>query len=90
MDRIASDTFLWISREAEEQRGEPGETVGFAKILEISEATTRTQQDAEQVGRETLLVRDMDACDGILADERLESPEWINWSDAKRELQRKD
>ena len=91
MGKIASDTFSWICLEVEEAEGrEPGVTVDFADILAVTTPTAEAQCEADGVSREALLGRDVDACDGILADERLEDAEWVNWSDAKRELRRQD
>ena len=90
MGKVASDTFSWICLEVEAEGKEPGVTVGFADILEVTRPTAEKQCGADGVDRETLFGRDVDACDGILAQERLEDAEWVNWSDAKRELQRQD
>ncbi len=90
MRRNATDTFSWTALEAEAEGGSPSETVDFGDILEATRPTAEKQRDAEGVYREALVVRDMDACDGILADERLEDAEWVNWSDVKRDLQRQD
>ena len=81
----ATDTFLWNSLEGESTRGEPRETVDFADILNATrpESKGRTDTDPGRAG-------DLDACDGILAQERLEDADWVDWSDVRRELQRKD
>ena len=90
MRRNATDTFSWTALEAKAAGGAPSETVDFADILEATRPNTEKQRDAEGVYGEALVVRDMDACDGILAEERLEDAEWVNWSDVKRDLQRQD
>ena len=92
MVKTASDTFSWISVEAEAEGRVVRVTVDFADILE---ATRRGRRDADgdsagHTAREPLGDRDVDACDGVLAEERLEDAEWVNWSDARRELQRQD
>ena len=90
MRRNATDTFSWTALEAEAEGGATSETVDFADILAATRPTTEKQRDAEGVYREALVVRGMDACDGMLAEERLEDAEWVNWSDVKRDLQRQD
>ena len=90
MGKTASDTFSWICLEVEAEGREVGATVDFADILEATRPTAEAQRAAVGLHGKALFGRDMDACDGILADERLEDAQWVNWSDAKRDLQRQD
>ena len=91
----ATDTFLWNSLEGESTGGEPRETVDFADLLNVTAGTTRPESkgradtDPGKAGGMPP-AGDLDACDGILAQERLEDADWVDWSDVRRELQRKD
>ena len=93
MSEIATDTFSWVSFEPERHGEETRETVDFANILE---ATKWAMPDAAglagsvQASASALPDHELDACDGILAQERLEDAEWVDWSDVKRELHRQD
>ena len=90
-----TETFSWLSVESKGE-GEVHETVDFADILKATSLDPHGNEEPESslsVGstgnlREILTVSDLDACDGILAEERLQDAEWIDWSDVKRDLHR--
>ena len=81
----ATDPFLWNSLEGESTGGEPRETIDFADLPNATRPKSKGRADTDP-GR----AGDLDACDGILAQERLEDADWVDWSDVRRELQRKD
>ena len=91
----STNTFCWISVE-DETRGKPHETVDFAEILR---AVSLVWHDIEEPGRteaadrsanlpDVLSASDLDARDVMLAQERLQDAEWVDWADVRRELQR--
>lgn len=57
--------------------------------LSIQEETDCSTFDVPRT-REASGDSDLDARDGVLAQERLADAQWIDWADAKRELQRQD
>ena len=90
-----TDTFTWLSVEGE-AKGAIHETVDFADILRAvgsaacgaQERGSAASSDSSTNLRDVLSASDLDACDGILAQERLLDAEWVDWADVKRELQR--
>ena len=89
-----TDTFTWCSVEGE-AKGAIHETVDFAEILRaVGSAACGAQERGSAASsdssnlRDVLSASDLDACDGILAQERLLDAEWVDWADVKRELQR--
>ena len=95
MIKTNTNTFCWLSVE-DETRGEPHETVDFAEILR---AVSLVSHDTEEPGRtestdrstnlpDVVSASDLDARDVMLAQERLQDAEWVDWADVRRELQR--
>ena len=90
-----TETFSWLSVEGE-AGGEVYETVDFADILKAVSGDLQGVEDPNRLisPRSTSNLKgvrsdtDLDACDGILAEERLQEAEWVDWSDVKRELLR--
>ena len=90
-----TDTFTWLSVEGE-VKGAIHETVDFADIIRavgsaacgVQERGNAASSDSSANLRDVLSASDLDACDGILAQERLQDAEWVDWADVKRELQR--
>ena len=89
-----TDTFTWLSDETQ-TRGELHNTVDFADILVAAGQPHsddgrpyRAPVDSSRSLLDVLSTSDFDACDGILAQERLENSEWVDWTDVKRGLQR--
>lgn len=90
-----TDTFTWISDETRPA----GRllTVDFANILVATsrprddEGSARASpEDSSHSFHDLMSSGDLDACDGILAQERLEDAEWVDWSEIKRGLQGSD
>lgn len=91
----ATDTFSWSSLEGESTNGELRETVDFADVLKATVGAMRPESKGRagtNAGRAGGIppAGDLDACDGILAQERLEDADWVDWPDVRRELQCKD
>lgn len=90
-----TDTLSWLSVECEVE-GELYATVGFADILKavsgdlhsVQDPDRATSSDSTKNLKDVLSGSDLDACDGILAEERLQEAEWVDWTDVKRELLR--